>query len=103
MTYQDRGNVLDWLQAIIDEPESWHKWYSESEVKTIAEQTIDLLKGGRKIMNHLEAAETIARILYDGDRKIAFTEEELIALQWAVKEMRLKAKELHDIERTTHI
>ena len=34
---QDKGNVLDWLNEIISDPENWHRWYSDSEVKLLAE------------------------------------------------------------------
>ena len=44
-------------------------------------------------MNHLETSETIARLLYDGDRKYALTKEEITALEWAIKTMRWMAKE----------
>ena len=50
-------------------------------------------------MNHLQAAEIIARLLYDGDRKFALTKEEMAALQWAIRELRFIAKEKKDAEK----
>ena len=37
MTEKDKDNVLDWIDAIIDDPENWHRWYSDAEVKLLAE------------------------------------------------------------------
>ena len=45
------------------------------------------------ITNHLEAAEVIARLLYDGDRRFALSKEEMTALEWAIRTMRRIAKE----------
>lgn len=42
MTDQDKGNVLDWLNAIIDDPENWKQWYSDSEVKVLAEHAKEM-------------------------------------------------------------
>lgn len=37
-----KGNVTDWLNEIIDDPEEWHRFYSDAEVKTLAEQAKEL-------------------------------------------------------------
>ncbi len=37
------GLVIDWLQEIMDSPEDWKMYYSDSEVKTLAEQTMEFL------------------------------------------------------------
>ena len=44
-------------------------------------------------MNHLEAAEVIARMLYDENRKFAFSQEQMTALEFAIRTMRTVAKE----------
>lgn len=43
MMEQDKGNVLDWLDDIIDDPKNWKQWYSDSEVKVLAEQAKEML------------------------------------------------------------
>ena len=43
MTEQNKANVLDWLNEIIDNPEEWHRFYSDAEVKTLAEQAKELI------------------------------------------------------------
>ena len=39
----DKAQVIDWLKAIIDDPENWHQWYSDSEVKGLADDALNLL------------------------------------------------------------
>ena len=43
MTEHDKGNVLDWLNEIIDNPEEWQQFYSDSEVKLLAEKAKGLI------------------------------------------------------------
>ena len=45
MEDRDKGNVLDWLKEIVENPENWHQWYSDSEVKLLAEQAIEIITG----------------------------------------------------------
>ncbi|MBP5461882.1 MAG: hypothetical protein J6Y20_07145 [Lachnospiraceae bacterium] len=37
------AQVVDWLKEIIADPENWHRWYSDSEAKLLAEYTLELL------------------------------------------------------------
>ena len=39
---KDKGLVLDWLNEIIDNPEEWKRFYSDSEVKLLAEKAKEL-------------------------------------------------------------
>lgn len=39
----DKAQVIDWLKEIIDDPENWYRWYSDSEVKGLAEDVLKLL------------------------------------------------------------
>ena len=50
-------------------------------------------------MDHLEAAEVLARMLYDPEREYSFTKEEIVALKWAIRTMRIKAKENNNVEK----
>lgn len=53
-------------------------------------------------MDRLEAAEVLARMLYNPEREYAFTEKEMTAIKWAISDMRRlekRRKELKDIER----
>ena len=43
MDENEKGLVMDWLQEIIDNPEGWREFYSDSEVKYLAEKTIELI------------------------------------------------------------
>ena len=45
MTKQDKGNVIDWLNEIISDPENWHRFYSDAEVKSLAEQAKMIAEG----------------------------------------------------------
>ena len=47
MTEQEKGNVIDWLNEIINDPENWHRFYSDSEVKTLAEDALKLINDVR--------------------------------------------------------
>ena len=40
-----KWEVIDWLKSIIDDPENWHRWYSDSEVKLLAEQAKQMIEG----------------------------------------------------------
>ena len=44
MTEQEKGNVIDWLNEIITNPE-WQRFYSESETVLLAEQAKKLITG----------------------------------------------------------
>ena len=44
MTDKERGNVIDWLTEITENPEQWAIFYSESEQKLLAQDTLALLK-----------------------------------------------------------
>ena len=39
-----KWEVIDWLKSIIDDPENWHRWYSDSEVKLLAEQAKQMIE-----------------------------------------------------------
>lgn len=39
----ENKHVIDWLNDIKDNPESWHMFYSESEVKWLAEKALEML------------------------------------------------------------
>ena len=41
---KDKGLVLDWLNEIIDNSEEWQRFYSNSEVKLLAEKAKANLK-----------------------------------------------------------
>ena len=41
---EDMKNALDWLNEIITNPNGWRMFYSDSETKTCAEATLELLK-----------------------------------------------------------
>lgn len=53
-------------------------------------------------MNHLEAAEVIARMLYDENRKFAFSKEQMTALDFAIRAMRYLAKEKKNVGPLWH-
>lgn len=42
--HNDKGQVTDWLEQIVKEPDEWQMFYSSSEVKMLAEDTLELLK-----------------------------------------------------------
>ena len=42
MTNQEKGNVIDWLNEIITNPE-WQMFYSDSEIKTLAKNALRML------------------------------------------------------------
>jgi hypothetical protein len=44
MEEKEIGLIIDWLQEIIDNPEGWREFYSDSEVKYLAEKTMKLLR-----------------------------------------------------------
>ena len=44
MTKEEIGLVIDWLQEIIDNPENWRMFYSDNEVKTLAENALKLIE-----------------------------------------------------------
>ncbi len=50
--------VLDWLQEIIDNPEDWKMYYSDSEVKTLAEWALEIIR--RSEMKQME--QSIANV-----------------------------------------
>lgn len=39
----EKGQVVDWLNEIISNPDGWKQWYSESEVKSLAEIALKLI------------------------------------------------------------
>ena len=39
----DKVHVINWLKEIMADPENWHQWYSDSEVKLLAECALELL------------------------------------------------------------
>ena len=43
MEEKEKGLVLDWLQEIIDNPEEWKMFYSDSEVKLLAEKAREMI------------------------------------------------------------
>ena len=43
MNEKQKGLVIDWLQEIIDNPEEWKEFYSDSEVKLLAEYAKELI------------------------------------------------------------
>ena len=45
MNEKDKGLVIDWLNEIIDNPEEWKQFYSDSEVKLLAEKAKELMSG----------------------------------------------------------
>ena len=44
MNEKDEALVIDWLNEIIDNPEEWQRFYSDSEVKLLAEKAKDLIE-----------------------------------------------------------
>lgn len=44
MTDKEKGNVIDWLTEIVENPEQWAIFYSEIEQKLLAENALALLK-----------------------------------------------------------
>ena len=44
MDEKEMGMVLDWLHEIIDNPNGWKEFYSDSEVKYLAEKIIELIR-----------------------------------------------------------
>ena len=40
---KDTADVIDWLNEIIDNPEEWQQFYSDSEVKLLAEKAKELI------------------------------------------------------------
>ena len=36
--------VIDWLQEIVYNPDGWREFYSDSEVKYLAEKIIELIR-----------------------------------------------------------
>lgn len=42
---KDISDILDWLQEVIDNPEEWKQFYSDSEVKLLAEKAKELISG----------------------------------------------------------
>lgn len=43
MDEKEKELVLDWLNEIIDNPEEWREFYSDSEVKLLAEKAKELI------------------------------------------------------------
>ena len=43
MEEKEKGLVLDWLQEIIDTPEEWKMFYSDSVVKLLAEKAKEMI------------------------------------------------------------
>lgn len=43
MNKKEKGLVIDWLNEIIDNPEEWKRFYSNSEVKLLAEKAKELI------------------------------------------------------------
>ena len=43
VTEDEKFLVIDWLREIIEDPEGWKEWYSDSEVKTLAENALKML------------------------------------------------------------
>ena len=44
MSKEETGLVIDWLQEIIGNHENWKEFYSDSEVKTLAENALKIIK-----------------------------------------------------------
>ena len=44
---KDVSDIIDWLQEIIDNPEEWKQYYSDSEVKLLAEKAKELINISR--------------------------------------------------------
>ena len=42
--HNDKGQVTDWLEQIVKEPDEWILFFSSSEVKMLAEDALELLK-----------------------------------------------------------
>ena len=40
---KDASDIVDWLQEIIDNPEEWKQFYSDSEAKLLAEKAKELI------------------------------------------------------------
>ena len=40
---KDTADVIDWMNEIIDNPEEWQQFYSDSEVKLLAEKAKELI------------------------------------------------------------
>ena len=40
---KDTADVIDWLNEIIDNPEEWQQFYSDSEIKILAEKAKELI------------------------------------------------------------
>lgn len=43
VTEDEKLQVIDWLNEIIENPEVWKWFYSDSEVKTLAENALKML------------------------------------------------------------
>lgn len=41
---KDTADVIDWLNEIISNPEEWKMFYSDSEVKNLAECALKLIE-----------------------------------------------------------
>ena len=42
--HNDKGQVTDWLEQIVKDPDEWILFFSSSEVKMLAEDALELLK-----------------------------------------------------------
>lgn len=49
--HNDKGQVTDWLEEIVREPDEWQMFFSSSEVKMLAEDALELLKEYKVIKN----------------------------------------------------
>ena len=44
----NKVQVIEWLSMIIDDPEGWYQFYSDSEIKTLAEYAMKLIGSALK-------------------------------------------------------
>lgn len=51
MTDHKNDNVMNWLSEIINDQDNWHKRYSNSEVKTLAENAKKIIETQHEIYN----------------------------------------------------